>query len=129
MLVEHARPALQGVSLPIAWLYLLTNSARVLSYVPQILALRRWGEDTRAMSLVTWCYWLLSHVTAVLYGIFVLGDGFFVTVSVLNLAGCGTVTCMLARRRGVPGLAFAAGRSHPRSAGDAPVATVAAARE
>lgn len=85
----------------IAGIYLFTNAARVFSYVPQILALRRCRDGARVMSLLTWSYWLLSHATALAYGVLVLGDVFFVVVTVLNLAGCATVTCMIARRRGL----------------------------
>lgn len=88
----------------VAWLYVATNSARVFGYVPQILAIHRCRDGVPAISLLTWLSWLVSHMTAVLYGALIVHDPFFLLVSVLNLTGCSVVTSMVvARRRAVGG--------------------------
>ena len=83
----------------IAWLYLATNALRVLSYLPQVVVVWRCRDGARSISLLTWGMWTLSHITATLYGVLVLRDAFFIFVSLVNLAGCGTVTLIAARRR------------------------------
>lgn len=83
----------------IAWAYLVTNAARVFTYVPQILTVWRCGDGARSISLLTWSSWCISHMSAVLYGALVSQDRFLVLVSLINLAGCGLVTAITLRRR------------------------------
>lgn len=61
----------------IAWAYLITNSARIITYLPQIQAVWRSTDGARAISLWTWGSWSVSHITALLYGVLVIEDGFF----------------------------------------------------
>jgi hypothetical protein len=83
----------------IAWAYLVTNAVRVFTYLPQIAAVWRCSDGALSISLLTWGSWVLSHVTAVLYGTLVVVDGFFVVISLVNLLGCGAVTVIAMRRR------------------------------
>ncbi len=83
----------------IAWCYLLSNSARLFTYLPQIAAVWRSRDGASAISLLTWSSWVLSHMAAVLYGLWVVADTFFVTVSTINLVGCSAVTVLAALRR------------------------------
>jgi len=85
----------------IAWFYLATNSVRVLTYLPQIVAVWRCHDGARSISLLTWGSWVVSHITATLYGVLVVHDTFFVLVSLVNLAGCGAVMAIAAHRRGL----------------------------
>ena len=75
----------------IAWGYLLVNATRVLTYVPQVMAVWRCTDGARSVSLLTWGSWTLSHVMAVLYGLLVVVDGFFVAISLVNLVGCAAI--------------------------------------
>lgn len=84
----------------IAWLYLATNSARAITYVPQIVAVWRCTDGAQAISLLTWWSWVLSHATGALYGALVIHDGFFVGISILNVVCCSLVALIAARRRG-----------------------------
>ena len=93
----------------IVWLYLLTNAARVFTYLPQILAVWASRDGARAISLVTWASWLLSHGAALAYAQLVAHDIALSAISCINLAGCCAVTAIatrrrLAWRRGAPGL-------------------------
>ena len=83
----------------IGWLYLATNACRLFTYAPQIIAVWRCDDGARAISLLTWGSWTVSNVTACFYGWLVVNDPFFVAISALNLAGCGTVTAIAWRRR------------------------------
>ena len=58
----------------VAWLYVVTSSGRVISYLPQIISLWQSRDGAGAVSLATWGYWLLSHTTASLYGLLVVRD-------------------------------------------------------
>lgn len=83
----------------IAWFYLVTNSLRGFTYIPQIVVVWRSQDGARSLSLLTWSAWLVAHVAAVLYGL-VLRDPFFTTISLINFAGCATVVSIAAKRRG-----------------------------
>ena len=96
-------PASATVLSGIAWFYFVTNAARVVTYVPQILAVWRCRDGAHTISLLTWGSWVLSHATAMLYGTLVVKDPFFVLVSFVNLVCCGAVTVIAARRRGLLG--------------------------
>lgn len=83
----------------IGWLYLLTNAARVLTYIPQIVVVWRCTDGAISVSLLTWGSWVLSNVTATVYAVLVVRDAFFVAISLVNLFGCAAVTAIAARRR------------------------------
>jgi hypothetical protein len=87
----------------VAWSFLLTNGARLITYLPQILAVWRCQDGARALSLITWTSWVVSHVTALLYGAVVLNDGFFVVVSLINLVCSAIVVAIAGHRRGLWG--------------------------
>jgi len=87
----------------IAWLYLVTNATRFLTYLPQIAAVWRCRDGAQAISLLTWGSWVLSHLTAMFYGVLVMQDIYFVVITGINLAGCASVTLIAARRRGLLG--------------------------
>ena len=83
----------------VAWFYLATNSLRVVSYVPQIVAVWRCDDGARSISLLTWGSWVISHIAATLYGVLIVKDTFFILISLVNLAGCGAVAGIAAHRR------------------------------
>jgi hypothetical protein len=83
----------------IGWLYVLANTGRVISYLPQIAAVWRSTDGARSISLLTWSYWSFSHGTAALYAGFVVDDGKLLAVSIGNLACCTTVLALAVRRR------------------------------
>ena len=83
----------------IAWAYLATNSMRLITYVPQIVAAWRCTDGARAISLLTWGSWVVSHLPSLAYGTLVLHDPFFVVITSINLLGCSTVTAIVAIHR------------------------------
>ncbi len=86
----------------IAWMYLLTNAARIVTYVPQVLAVWRCSDGARSIALLTWGTWTLSHVAAILYGTLVIFDLPMVFIAAINLLGCGAVTGVAMHRRRTP---------------------------
>ena len=83
----------------IAWLYLLTNATRLVTYLPQIVVVWRCTDGARSVSVLTWGSWVLSQGTAMLYGTLVLRDLPFVLISLINFVGCACVTVIALRRR------------------------------
>lgn len=94
-------PATQDTALlaTIAWLYLLTNATRVVTYLPQIIVVWRCRDGARSVSLLTWGSWVLSQAFALLYGMLVVHDLPFVLISAINFLGCAAVTVVAMRRR------------------------------
>ncbi len=82
----------------IAWFYLISNSLRGFTYIPQIVVAWRSRDGARSLSLLTWGAWLVAHVAAVMYGL-VLRDAFFTGISLINCTGCALVTAIAVRRR------------------------------
>jgi len=103
----------------VAWAYVLANTGRVASYLPQIVAIWRCRDGARSISLLTWSYWAVSHLTAVLYAGLVLEDGKLLAVSTGNLVCCATVVALVVLRRrdacrATAGPALAASAASPR---------------
>lgn len=97
--IGHAGVAPWGTL--IAWLYLLTNATRFITYLPQIAAVWRSRDGAQAISLLTWSSWVVSHLTGIAYGALVMKDTYFVVITLINLLGCGCVTLIAAHRRGL----------------------------
>lgn len=93
--LNNLSPALSAV----VWLYLLTNAARLFTYLPQIVAVWRDTHGAQTLSLWTWGSWTLSHVCALAYSTLVAKDLPLAIISTINLLGCGLVTTIAARRR------------------------------
>jgi len=83
----------------VAWLYVATNSFRVFLYAPQIRAVLRATDGAAAISITTWGFWAFAHLTATLYGWFVIHDSAFCAIFVGNLACTAAVTLITIRKR------------------------------
>jgi hypothetical protein len=83
----------------IAWTYVVANTGRVISYLPQIRAVWKCSDGARSISLITWSYWSFSHLSAVLYAGMVIDDGKLLAVSLGNMTCCITVGVLTALRR------------------------------
>ncbi|MDB5829070.1 MAG: hypothetical protein JWQ73_3290 [Variovorax sp.] len=81
--------------------YVVTNAARVFTYIPRIVVVWRSHDGAQSLSLLTWSSWVIANLTATAYGSLVMHDVFFTLVSLVNLVCCGTVTGIGARRRGL----------------------------
>ena len=90
---------INGVVDCVAWVYVVTNSLRVLFYAPQIRAVLKAEDGAKALSLATWSFWTFANLTATLYGWFVLHDGAFCAIFAGNLACTAAVTLIAARKR------------------------------
>ncbi|MEP6964061.1 MAG: hypothetical protein ABI845_01120 [Polaromonas sp.] len=75
------------------------NATRIISYLPQIIAVWRCTDGALSVSLLTWGSWVLSHVAAMFYGVLVIPDLPFVLIPLINLLGCACVTAIAMQRR------------------------------
>src|SRR5262245_46575623 len=83
----------------VAWLYVVTNTLRVFFYAPQIRAVLRAEDGAQALSLATWGFWTFAHLTATMYGAFVIHDSAFCAIFAGNLVCAAAVTLIAARKR------------------------------
>jgi len=90
---------MDGAADCVAWLYVITNSIRVLFYAPQIRAVLKAEDGARAVSIATWGFWTFANLTATLYGWFVIHDSAFCVIFAGNLACTAAVTLIAIRRR------------------------------
>ncbi len=97
--METLAPLNPSVAAAIGWFYLVTNSARVFTYIPQIIAVWRCRDGARAISLITWYSWAVSHAAAMTYGALVVHDGFFFVISAINFACSSAVATIATQRR------------------------------
>jgi len=75
------------------------NVLRLVSYLPQILAVARDRHGAATISVSCWTIWIGANVNTALYGWTHLDDLSLVAVSVLNAAGCGTVLALAIFKR------------------------------
>ena len=83
----------------LAWLYVLTNTVRIVFYAPQIRAVLKCRDGAAAVSITTWAFWTFANLTAALYGWFVIRDRAFTLIFLGNLACTGAVTLIAAGKR------------------------------
>ena len=82
-------------------LYVLTNGLRVLSYVPQIVAVARDHSGAHAIALSTWTFWTIANATTSLYAFRVPGDVLLAVISAANAICCLTVVAIVVYKRRV----------------------------
>ncbi len=80
-------------------LYTICNALRLLSYVPQIVAVARENSGAHAISLVSWSFWLLSHAATALYCAAVAKDPLLAAMMGGNSVGCGGVVALTMIKR------------------------------
>ena len=75
------------------------NMLRLVSYVPQILAVARDDSGAAAISVSCWLIWIAANVSTALYAGMNLGDVALAVVSVFNAACCATVLLLALYKR------------------------------
>jgi uncharacterized protein with PQ loop repeat len=58
----------------LSWLFVASNAARLIAYLPQIRSAWNCPAGAKSVSLLTWSYFAFAHLTALLYSIYVLHD-------------------------------------------------------
>ena len=83
----------------IAWMYVVTNTVRILFYAPQIRAVLKARDGAAAVSITTWSFWTFANLTAALYGWLVIRDPAFTAIFAGNLACTAAVTLIALGKR------------------------------
>lgn len=79
--------------------YVACNAVRLLSYVPQIVAVAREGSGAHAISLTTWLFWTLSNAATAIYCSTVINDLLLAATMWGNAAGCVAVASLTMMKR------------------------------
>jgi hypothetical protein len=93
------RAAMKNLVTWISWIYLLTNTVRILFYAPQILSVFRANDGARSVAITTWGFWTFANLTALLYGWMVIRDPGFTLIFLGNFICTGAVTAIAAHKR------------------------------
>lgn len=79
--------------------YAVCNSLRVLSYVPQLIAVAREASGAHAISIASWAFWMVSHAVTAVYGAAVLNDPLLAWMMWGNAGGCLAIAALTAAKR------------------------------
>jgi hypothetical protein len=79
--------------------FTLSNSVRVLAYVPQITKAATDQGGAKAISFGTWGLFLVSNISAVAYALVNKGDWTLAAMFLANAAGCATILSIAAWKR------------------------------
>lgn len=101
----------------IGWLFLVTNTGRLVAYFPQIFAAARCDAGARSVSLLTWGYFAVAHFTALLYAVFVLRDSRSIAIFCGNFVVTLVLVAIVARKRAALSHAVARNETPGTSAG------------
>jgi hypothetical protein len=90
---------MDNMSETITWLFVTVNSARMLAYLPQIY--KAWGcnDGARSISMVTWSYFALAHLTGALYSFSLANDPKLASVFVGNCLACSALVLVVGWKR------------------------------
>ena len=80
-------------------IYVACNAVRLLSYVPQIVAVAREHSGAHAISLATWFFWTLSNAATAIYCSTVINDLLLAGTMWGNAVGCFAVASLTVMKR------------------------------
>jgi hypothetical protein len=75
------------------------NGARLVSYVPQIVCIKRDPHGAAAVSLTTWGLFTMAHFATVSYALVVSGDVVMAGVFTWNMVGCMATFALTVKKR------------------------------
>ncbi|WP_199084959.1 hypothetical protein [Bosea sp. ASV33] len=83
----------------IMFAFLLTNFARVLAYLPQIIAIARDEGRAKAVSGSTWSLFFVANLSSALYAGLLSGDSTMMVAFAANAACCAAIVATLCWKR------------------------------
>jgi hypothetical protein len=90
---------MDNMSETITWLFVTVNSARMIAYFPQIHKAWACNDGARSISMVTWSYFALAHLTGALYSFSVANDPKLASVFVGNCLACSALVAVVGWKR------------------------------
>lgn len=79
--------------------FLITNLARILAYLPQIVAIARDDGRAKAVSAATWTLFCVSNLSSALYAGLLTGDRTMLIAFAANTACCAVIVGLLCWKR------------------------------
>jgi hypothetical protein len=79
--------------------FTLSNSVRVLAYVPQITKAATDQSGAKAISFGTWSLFLISNISAVAYSLVNKDDWTLAAMFLANAVGCAAILSIAAWKR------------------------------
>ncbi len=83
----------------IMFAFMLSNTARVLAYLPQIIAIARDEGRANAVSGSTWSLFFVANLTSALYAGVLSGDTTMMIAFAANTACCAAIVATLCWKR------------------------------
>lgn len=83
----------------ITFTFLVTNTARVLAYLPQIVAIARDEGRAKAVSGSTWSLFFVANLSSTLYAGLLSGDSTMMIAFAANTACCASIVATLCWKR------------------------------
>lgn len=81
-------------------LYVIFNTVRVFSYLPQIFTVAKEKSAVTAISLLTWWMWTGANFISGVYASFITPDLWLALTSYANAVGClAVISCVIYKRR------------------------------
>lgn len=91
-------------------IFAVSNSVRVVAYVPQIVRLARDREGAAAISCLTWVMFAVSNLSTVAYAVVVLDDWRMAAIFGVNMLCCLLIIGLTVYKRAVTGRRFSTGQ-------------------
>ncbi|SEL36428.1 hypothetical protein SAMN04515666_103525 [Bosea lupini] len=79
--------------------FLITNLARILAYLPQIIAIARDDGRAKTVSAATWTLFCVSNLCSALYAGCVTGDRAMLVAFAANTVCCAVIVGLLCWKR------------------------------
>jgi hypothetical protein len=83
----------------IGWLFVTVNAARTAAYLPQIWAAFTSSDGARGVSILTWGYFALSHLTGAAYSFDVARDSKLFGAFLGNFIACSVLLAVVVWQR------------------------------
>lgn len=83
----------------VIWLFVTVNAGRALAYMPQIWSAACCRNGAIAVSLLTWGYFAVAHLSGALYSLHIAHDMKLAGVFFGNFVACAALLAVVAVRR------------------------------
>jgi hypothetical protein len=90
---------MDSLSQVVTWCFLVTNTARLFAYLPQIRAAWNCSNGAQSVSRATWGYFAAAHVTGAVYAVTVARDLYMAAMFSCNFSACIALLAVITWKR------------------------------